>query len=81
MPEQEQLNEAMQALGRALKSITNEEKDFLKELRAQIDKAVEIDPDLDKQLEFCYGIIFAPDKVKNESLIKAARKYINLMEN
>lgn len=81
MPDEEQMKESMAALGRALKSITQEEKAFLKELKEDIDKAVESDPNLDKQLEFCYGIIFAPDRVKNEPLIKAARQYISAVES
>ncbi|MCE1248132.1 MAG: hypothetical protein LWY06_15945 [Firmicutes bacterium] len=80
MPDQEKLKEAMTTLGRALKSVGKEEAAYLQEIKAQIDEAVKADPGLDKQLEFCYGIIFAPDKIKNEALMKAAKFYVNVVE-
>jgi hypothetical protein len=74
------MKEAMTTLGRALKSASKEDAAFLQEIKTQIDEAVKADPKLDKQLEFCYAIVFAPDKVKNESLMKAAKFYINVSE-
>lgn len=81
MPDEEKLKEAMRAIGRALKTLTQEEKLYLKELKGQIDAAVGSDPDLDKQMEFCYGVIFAPDKIKNMPLIKASKRYIKASED
>ncbi|MCD4783118.1 MAG: hypothetical protein K8T10_04715 [Candidatus Eremiobacteraeota bacterium] len=80
MPDEEKMKEAMTSLGRALKTLTKDEKLYLKELKGQIDAAVEADPSLDKQMEFCYGVIFAPDKIKNQPLMKAAKWYIKVAE-
>jgi len=80
LPDEQKLKEAMNAIGRALKTLTQEEKLYLKELKQQIEAAVKADPTLDKQMEFCYGVIFAPDKIKNEPLIKASKRYIKAAE-
>ena len=71
---------AMKNLGMALKSVAEEEKGSLMEFQKQVSLAVKADPNLDKQLEFCYAIIFSPDKIKNETIIKAARHYIEACE-
>ncbi len=80
MVDEEAKKAAINRLGRALKTVTKEEAEYLKELKQQIEEAKKADPSLDKQMEFCYGIIFSPDKIKNEALIKAAKNYINVME-
>lgn len=81
MADEEAKKIAMNRIGRALKTVTPEESEYLKELQGQIAEAMKADPSLDKQMEFCYGIIFAPDKIKNETLIKAARDYINAAQS
>lgn len=64
----------------ALKGVSPEEMDYLRKLRKQISESVKADPSLDKQLEFCYGIVFSPDKIRNSALIKAARKYLTSIQ-
>ena len=80
---EEKLEEATKAIGMALKNSSPEEKEFLANLRKEIDSAAEAaEPgqNFDKRLEFCYGIIFAGDKIQNQMLIKAARHYIDIYE-
>ena len=71
---------AMKNLGMALKSVGEDEKKYLMEFQKQVSLAVKADASLDKQLEFCYAIVFAPDKIKNKELIKTARQYIDACE-
>lgn len=77
---EEKLEEATKSIGAALKNSSPEEKEFLANLRKEIDSAAEPGQNFDKRLEFCYGIIFAGEKIKNQMLINAARKYIDIYE-
>jgi rubrerythrin len=74
-------NEIMKKIAESLKSISEEEKHHLKDLKSQVEQTVKNNPDTDKQLEFCYSVVFSPDKIKDEKLISSAREYINLVEN
>jgi hypothetical protein len=77
--EEEKLNSAIEAIGKALQNSPDEEKAFLMELKNQIE-AVSPDEKLDRRLEFCYGIVYNEEKIKNPKLIKAARQYIDIIE-
>ena len=77
----EELQQAMDELGRAINALSPEEKEYLKEIQAQIDAVVEQDPTLDRRMEFCQALIFSPkDKLSSKRVINACKKYIKIVE-
>ncbi|MFP4498444.1 MAG: hypothetical protein ACLFQV_09570 [Vulcanimicrobiota bacterium] len=77
-PEKSPTQIALKNLAKAYKDLDKEEKMYLKELQGEIDKAAKADPSIDKQSEFCYGAIFAADKIKSEKFIRACRGYLKV---
>ena len=76
----DELKLATEEFGRALNAVSPEEKESLKDFRAQIDAAVKADPSLDHRIEFCQAIIFSPDKISSKRLIQATKNYLELVE-
>ena len=81
MPDEEKLREVIDQVGDAIRKLPSEELAFLKESQEQIDQAYEAQGgDMDRRMEFCYNIVFNPDKITYKPLIDAVKKYIELVE-
>ena len=81
MPDQEKLNQIIDAIGDAIRKLSPEEIQFLKESQKQIDEAAASQAQgFDRRMEFCYNIIFNPDKITYKPLIDTVKAYIDLIE-
>lgn len=80
-PAQQKIEQAMEALGRAMASAPPAVKQILGELKAQTEQAARMSgAEFDKRLEFCYAIVFSPDLDQNSRVSTAAQTYIDAVK-
>ena len=81
MSNEDKLTPIIEEIGRSLNQASEEEKQFLKEVQAQIEEVAKNQGgDFDRRLEFCQSIIFNPTKFTNKRLIDAAKQYLKAVE-
>ena len=83
MSDNPKIQAAVEAIGEALQGLSTEEQEHLEWLKKEIQEVAQTpagSQEIDHRLEFCYGIIMAGDKIKNEAILAAARQYINAVE-
>jgi hypothetical protein len=77
-PTEQKKERAVEAMGRAMQALTPGEKKVLAELKKEVELAQRYaDSTFDKQLEFCYAIHFASDRLGNQRLLKAVKDFID----
>lgn len=77
-PAEQKVQDAMEALGRAMAAAPPGVRQILADLKSQTEQAARMSgAEFDKRLEFCYAIVFSPDLDQNSRVSTAAQAYID----
>jgi restriction endonuclease len=70
----------LRKIEKAFKTLDEDEKIFVNELNKEIEDNINLKSASHRKREFCFRVIFSPDRIKNPDLMKACRDYINLID-
>jgi hypothetical protein len=76
------IKDAFEKIEKLIESLDKDQSEmiFIQDLKEKTNGNASFESDLQRQKEFCFEIIFSPDKIKNPDLIKTCRDFINLVD-